>query len=149
MVKRSKKTWHCGTCVGADTFDTRRKLLAHQKTCCEMQVDDPPRSRRRRPCIPKAVKYALWNSTYGERTAVGPCKCCGREVTQQSFEAGHVVPWIRGGSDSVANLRVVCRMCNASMGQTHLAEFKDRYFFAASLKPTQTNHQTGTLSTDP
>ena len=121
-----KKVYVCPTC-GDDTCKTRRESSRHARVCSKMAVDSN-KSKKRRPTIPKAVRYAVWNSSFGERCAVGTCACCGRDVTQQSFEAGHVVPWSGGGKDTVENLRVVCRMCNGSMGPRNMIEFTSTHF---------------------
>jgi HNH endonuclease len=77
----------------------------------------------RRKSLPKATRLAVWNRFFGERVGVGTCQCCKREVTQQSFECGHVVAACNGGSDEVVNLRPLCRTCNRSMGASHMDDF--------------------------
>ena len=76
--------------------------------------------------IPKATRMALWNRTFGERRGVGKCHCCGREVTQQAFECGHVVASSHGGSDALDNLRPLCAVCNRSMGAEDMTAFMAR-----------------------
>ncbi len=58
----------------------------------------------------------------------GCCFCCSGQVTQHTFECGHVLPRSKGGSDMMDNLRVLCRACNRSMGSRDLLEFKTKYF---------------------
>jgi hypothetical protein len=50
----------------------------------------------------------VWNRDFGERQGVGACACCRGEVTQQSFQCGHVVAVAQGGTDALTNLRPVC-----------------------------------------
>ena len=90
-----------------------------------MSIDFKKPKRKK---LSQTVRFALWNNTFGERVGVGQCNCCSREVTQQSFEAGHVLSVAHGGSNALSNLKVICRACNASMGTTHLDEFKRLYF---------------------
>ena len=77
--------------------------------------------------LPKAVRLALWNNTFGERQGVGTCCCCGRELTQQSFEAGHVQAASQGGSDTLDNLRPICGPCNRSMGNMNMNAYMTKY----------------------
>lgn len=82
--------------------------------------------RDRRVAIPKATRVALWNNTFGERRGVGACFCCKQEVTQQSFECGHVLAVARGGTDAIDNLRPLCKTCNRSMGTEDMPAFMER-----------------------
>jgi hypothetical protein len=88
----------------------------------------PPRSARlappaRRP-LPMSLRNAVWNAAFGgPDVGAGPCHSCGRVVSHQDFECGHVVAASRGGVDAVGNLRVVCRSCNRGMGSRDMHEF--------------------------
>lgn len=90
-------------------------------------VDPPPRAVKatlpRRRGLSKAARLAVWNRFFGERSGVGQCQCCRREVTQQTFECGHIVAAAAGGDDDPVNLRPVCGPCNKSMGAVHMDEF--------------------------
>ena len=86
------------------------------------------RETKKRKSIPKTVRDKVWNDAFGERSGVGPCACCNREITQQSFECGHVIAHARGGSDSPGNMRPLCRACNRSMGKRDMDEFKSSHF---------------------
>lgn len=86
-------------------------------------------SRTRRTPLPVAVRHAVWNAWMGGAAAgAGPCHVCSRVITQQDFECGHVVPVARGGSNTVSNLRPICRSCNRSMGVMVLTAFQERHF---------------------
>ena len=89
-----------------------------------MVNDKPPR----RKGLTSAVRMNVWNITFGETSGEGVCYCCIRNVTQQTFEAGHVISVAHGGSDNVSNLRVICRKCNLSMGVQNMDEFKLNHF---------------------
>lgn len=43
----------------------------------------------------------------------GQCVVCGSEV---DMTLDHILPWSKGGPDTAANLRVLCRPCNSSKG---------------------------------
>jgi 5-methylcytosine-specific restriction endonuclease McrA len=72
----------------------------------------------------------VWNAWVpgAARAGEGACACCGRSITQQDFECGHVVAAARGGSTRVDNMRPVCRACNRSMGVTDMREFAAAHF---------------------
>ena len=80
--------------------------------------------------IPLALRNAVWNAAHGECAGLGSCCCCGKAITQQTFECGHVVAAAHGGATSVDNLRAVCRTCNRSMGTQHMDAFKVQLGFA-------------------
>jgi len=80
----------------------------------------------RRP-LSLAARMAVWNTWQvgGAEAGSGPCHVCSRAILQQDFECGHVVSVARGGSNSIDNLRPLCRTCNRSMGTMCLDEFKE------------------------
>jgi hypothetical protein len=86
-------------------------------------------AKKRRKTIPKAVRDQVWNLAFGETSGAGPCTCCSRTVTQQSFECGHVTSVARGGLDIPGNMRPLCRACNRSMREEDMFEFQERCGF--------------------
>ena len=135
MIKY-KIMYTCSCC--AETFTVKRKHATHEKKCTNMQGIEVEHSHslshslsqsrsQSHSSLPAAMRFRLWNATFGERQGAGACYCCGREVTQQTFEAGHILARAQGGSDQLSNLRVICRSCNASMGTTHMDTFIARY----------------------
>jgi 5-methylcytosine-specific restriction endonuclease McrA len=115
----------CRVC--GESFTNKRIMNKHERTCQKMEIDSITTPTKRRRKIPAAVRFALWNATFGEHQGSGTCQCCKRVVTQQAFEAGHIVAVSRGGSDSISNLRVICALCNRSMGNTNMDEFMARH----------------------
>lgn len=63
--------------------------------------------RTARRQIPAAVKAYVW-----ERDG-GRCVLCG---TDQLLEYDHIIPYSKGGSDSVSNIRLVCGRENRAKG---------------------------------
>ena len=122
-----KNKYTCSCC--SELFTRKNLYLAHEKKCSNMQgVEGIVKTKTpKRKAIPSAVRFSLWNATFGERQGAGMCFCCGREVTQQNFEAGHILSVAHGGSDKLSNLRVICRNCNGSMGTVHMDEFMARF----------------------
>ncbi len=63
--------------------------------------------RPSRPPIPQQVKEAVW------RRDGGSCVYCS---STQNLEFDHIIPYSKGGADTVGNLQVLCRGCNRSKG---------------------------------
>lgn len=93
--------------------------------------------------VPTALRMALWNAHFGERVGSGSCRCCGRDITQQSFHAGHVVSVFNGGETTLQNLVPLCASCNLSMGATNFDDFAPAF----SRLPAPTPDDVGPAST--
>src|SRR5690606_25141458 len=68
-------------------------------------TSEPPPSRR--PYIPVATRRAVY-----ERDGF-QCVACGAE---EDLSLDHIVPFSKGGPDTIENLRVLCRPCNSRRG---------------------------------
>lgn len=55
------------------------------------------------------------------------CTYCGQRRISRSFEIDHMTPVIRGGSNDMDNLQVICRPCNQRKGIQTDEEFRERY----------------------
>lgn len=60
-----------------------------------------------RPSIPLAVKRAIFDRDGST------CVVCG---SPDRPEIDHIVPWSRGGTNDLSNLRILCRRCNVDKG---------------------------------
>lgn len=73
-----------------------------------------------RKSIPKALRQQVWIKFCG---SVFESKCyitwCKNIITPFNFEVGHNIPYSKGGSDSIDNLRPLCSQCNKSMGNKY------------------------------
>lgn len=79
--------------------------------------------------IPKSVRKHVWNRYIGTERGEAPCYCCGtNRIDKAAFEAGHVIPEVRGGPATVENLRPICGECNRSMGDTNMREFAVKHY---------------------
>lgn len=63
--------------------------------------------RPRREAIPKAVQREVWNRDGG--------LCVGCQ-SKERLCYDHVIPFSRGGSNTVRNLQILCERCNLSKG---------------------------------
>ena len=65
--------------------------------------------------IPKLIKQLVWNKYIGEKNGKGMCQCCkSTEITQMSFQCGHIVSEFNGGTVTLNNL---IPLCDSSPGE--------------------------------
>lgn len=77
--------------------------------------------------IPKAVRDAVWMRDVGNSKS-GKCYICPRVITDDNFEAGHIISKHNNGTDDYDNLRAVCIPCNRSMKSTNLEDYKEKHY---------------------
>ncbi len=82
---------------------------------------------RNKKHVPKLLKNQSWDVYIGKEKGVGNCFCCNTEIDSKHFECGHVIPISKGGPDTIENLRLICSLCNRSMGSKNMAEFMKKY----------------------
>lgn len=75
--------------------------------------------------IKNKLRKVIWNMYIGKENNIGPCFCCRKQIRSTNFEAGHIIPESKGGELSVNNLRCICSVCNKSMGNKNMHEFKN------------------------
>ncbi len=85
--------------------------------------------RPKRKAMTKAERLRVWNHYVGVHARVGQCFVCAEEIRLEIFECGHVKAVARGGTNSLNNLRPICRVCNASCGSRNLLIFKKQSLF--------------------
>jgi hypothetical protein len=73
--------------------------------------------------IPKILKDAVWE-TYIGNTVKGSCYVCKKEITNTTFQAGHIKSEYAGGEITVENLRPTCKSCNVKTGVFNMEEIK-------------------------
>ena len=75
----------------------------------------------RRVSWPKGLKQDLM------RRQDNTCVYCGYRRIARSLDIDHILPVVRGGSNDVSNLQVICRPCNQRKGMQTDTEFRARY----------------------
>jgi hypothetical protein len=58
---------------------------------------------RKRETIPEEVKFEVW------RRDEGKCVICG---SKENLEFDHIIPFSKGGGNTVRNLQLLCEACN-------------------------------------
>ncbi len=81
----------------------------------------------KRKHIPKTLRHKLWRSTFDDKMN-GYCYVCTAPLNIENFHAGHILSVKNGGDTNINNLKVICSLCNLSMGSRNLEEFKEKYF---------------------
>jgi 5-methylcytosine-specific restriction endonuclease McrA len=83
------------------------------------------KKKYKKKSIPLALKKLVWNKYIGEEIGKSKCLCCGlTDISQISFNCGHIVAEVNGGNMCIDNLMPICQNCNSSMGSMNLLEFK-------------------------
>ena len=81
-----------------------------------------------RKAIPKALRQQVWINEYGCDLFKNKCyvSWCNNIITPFNFEVGHNIPYSRGGTDKIDNLKPICSLCNKSMSNKYtIDEFID------------------------
>ena len=80
--------------------------------------------KKKKKAIPATIKRLVWNTNIGEMIGKSKCLCCNStDITQMSFNCGHIVAEANGGDTIVSNLKPICQNCNSSMGTKNMDEF--------------------------
>jgi len=86
--------------------------------------DDAIKTKKKKKGIPATIKRLVWNTNIGEMIGKSKCLCCNStDITQMSFNCGHIVAEANGGDTIVSNLKPICQNCNSSMGTKNMEEF--------------------------
>ena len=81
-------------------------------------------SKPKKKSISSTIKKLVWNTNIGEEIGKTKCLCCkSTDITQMSFNCGHVISEHNGGETIVSNLKPICQNCNSSMGTKDMNEF--------------------------
>lgn len=97
---------------GTDEVSQRRKReqILRQLIQSLFEKKDPQR------IFSSEQRRILWNST-----AVRKCARCGKHLTWDDFTIDHIDPFSKGGRTRLSNAAPMCRKCNSSKGNRHVA----------------------------
>jgi hypothetical protein len=109
---------------GIHRYRVSHRTLPPGEVPLRLPSDAPVGERRTRQVIPQAVKVAVAVRDQGRCQCRAGTGChgypetCG-SVTEPHYD--HVIPWSRGGLDTVANLQILCGPCNRRKGADDIA----------------------------
>ena len=107
----------------------KESFLGNNDNGIENKANEIPniilKKKYKKKSIPLALKKLVWNKYIGEEIGKSKCLCCGlTDISQISFNCGHIVAEVNGGNMCIDNLMPICQNCNSSMGSMNLLEFK-------------------------
>jgi hypothetical protein len=90
----------------------------------EKVVKEPTAPKKKKKPISATIKKLVWNTHIGEEIGKAKCLCCNvTDITQMSFNCGHIIAEANGGETIVSNLKPICQNCNSSMGTKNMNDF--------------------------
>lgn len=75
--------------------------------------------------------WEKWNSfkKINERgDSYSSCFVCKKQLEQENFQCGHIIPFFYGGENNMDNLQPICSSCNNDMNIENLYSYKNRMF---------------------
>lgn len=101
----------------------QRNIKDVKKTSAAVCEKEGVKKKKKKP-IAATVKRLVWNTNIGEDIGKSKCMCCNStDITQLSFNCGHIVAEANGGDSIVSNLKPICQNCNSSMGTKNMEDF--------------------------
>ena len=92
--------------------------------------ETPIVKKTKKKSIPATLKRKVWNKYIGEEIGKAKCLCCKlTEITQLSFNCGHIIAESKGGELKMDNLKPICQSCNSSMGTMNMNEYMQKFGF--------------------
>ena len=83
-------------------------------------------TKLKKKTISATIKKLVWNTNIGEEIGKAKCLCCkSTDITQLSFNCGHIIAEANGGDTIVSNLKPICQNCNSSMGTKNMDDFME------------------------
>ena len=113
---------------GKDLMNEIKMALDNIKKLPEIKQkeikDKKPKTKKK--SISATIKKLVWNTNIGEDIGKAKCLCCkSTDITQLSFNCGHIIAESNGGDTIVSNLRPICQNCNSSMGTKNMNDFME------------------------
>jgi 5-methylcytosine-specific restriction endonuclease McrA len=86
------------------------------------------KSRKKKEEFTDWHKDDIWEKHNGTCERVKCPVCSRREISSDSFSAGHIFPESMGGLMCLENIIPICKGCNSRMGSNHLYWFAWHYY---------------------
>lgn len=103
-------------------------LMEHYKGLLAITYIKLSKNAKKRKNIPKKLKIEVWNKYIGLENGVGECYVCKDSIDLKHFEAGHINAESEGETTTKDNLRPICEICNKSIGNMNMNEYKEKYY---------------------
>ena len=101
-------------------------VLDNIKKLPEKKQKEIKSSKPKKKPISSTIKKLVWNTNIGEEIGKSKCLCCkSTDITQLSFNCGHIIAETNGGNTIVSNLKPICQNCNSSMGTKNMNDFME------------------------
>ena len=104
------------------------KNIIKDETGEDITISKPKSTSKANAKVPQSIRKQSWHQNIGESVGLAKCICCNiNDISQLKFEAGHIQPKSKGGSNTVDNLIPICGECNRSMSDTHMEDYIKTY----------------------
>ena len=124
------------------------KSILHEYTGKEIKIRKPNFKIK----LPQKVRIDSWNNYIGEDIGSVLCICCNQsKITQSNFQAGHITPKSKGGSDTIDNIIPICSQCNGSMMTKNMEDYIKEYYpnnYSNFMNKTYTTNNTNNTNTN-
>ena len=109
-------------------LENQEKLKVEETEILEglktLDIQEQKIKKEKKKQISSTMKRVVWNTWIGEDVGKSKCLCCKiTDITQMSFNTGHIIAEANGGKNIVSNMKPICENCNSSMGKTNMDDF--------------------------
>jgi hypothetical protein len=102
----------------------KKEQSKKEKVVKEKKGPEEQEKKKKKKPISATMKKLVWNINIGEAIGKAKCLCCNStDITQMSFNCGHIIAEANGGETIVSNLKPICQNCNSSMGTKNMEDF--------------------------
>ncbi len=100
-----------------------RQEYFNECVCQILSMSDEPTRIIDQDPISSSKRLQVW-----KKCNDGKCEICDSEITESTFEAGHILARSLGGSQDLDNLIPICIDCNRSMGTRNPYDYKKEVY---------------------
>jgi hypothetical protein len=105
-------------------LEEKPKKRATKKEISESAEKEDSKKPKKKT-ISQLMKRRVWAKHIGEEIGKSKCLCCNMsDITQLTFNCGHIIAEANGGELTVDNLLPICQSCNSSMGTQNFHDYK-------------------------